>query len=244
MSSPPFVGSPTIVEFVDDPNVIFKAICKRVAYTLRVGLPGVIKTFNPVTQMCSVQLTITENIVINEVVKATAIDVLQDVLLMLPGDSNWCQTFPSLVGSECLVLFADMCVSAWSTNGPGATGVQNQEITRRHSLSDGFAILCPRSQPNVIPNYSTTAMEIRNRAGTVKLSMTDTEIVLTIGGETIVFSASNVTPSSPSFVVNSQLLANSLATTQTPTASTTGSNHSVPIVLNGVTYYMRLSSTP
>jgi hypothetical protein len=87
-------------------------------------------------------------------------------------------------------------------------------------------------------------MEIRNRAGTVKLSMTDTEIVLTIGGETIVFSASNVTPSSPSFVVNSQLLANSLATTQTPTASTTGSNYSVPIVLNGVTYYMRLSSTP
>jgi hypothetical protein len=35
-----------------------------------------------------------------------------------------------------------------------------------------------------------------------------------------------------------------LKTTQTPTASATVSNYSVPIVLNGTTYYMRLSTTP
>lgn len=35
-----------------------------------------------------------------------------------------------------------------------------------------------------------------------------------------------------------------LATSQTPAASTTASDHSVPIVLNGTTYYMRLSTTP
>lgn len=40
------------------------------------------------------------------------------------------------------------------------------------------------------------------------------------------------------------MTAASLATTQTPTASSTASNYSVPIVLNGVTYYMRLSTTP
>jgi hypothetical protein len=36
----------------------------------------------------------------------------------------------------------------------------------------------------------------------------------------------------------------SLSTTQIPTASTTASDYSVPIVLNGVTYYIRLSTTP
>ncbi len=32
-------------------------------------------------------------------------------------------------------------------------------------------------------------------------------------------------------------------TTQSPTASATASDHSIPIVVNGVTMYMRLSST-
>ena len=38
--------------------------------------------------------------------------------------------------------------------------------------------------------------------------------------------------------------ATSLSTSQTPVASTTASDHSIPIVLNGTLYYMRLSTTP
>lgn len=53
------------------------------------------------------------------------------------------------------------------------------------------------------------------------------------------------TPASGSLVtVAGTLTATELATTQTPTASTTASDHSIPIVVNGTTYYMRLSSTP
>ena len=44
--------------------------------------------------------------------------------------------------------------------------------------------------------------------------------------------------------VNGSLIASELKTTQNPTASSTASNYSVPIVLNGTTYYMRLSTTP
>lgn len=219
-----FVGTPTVPERLADPNLLWKSICKRVAYTLRVGLPGKIVAFDSVTQYCVIELQITENVIINEVISAMPIPNLHDVLLMLPGDSNWCITFPSLIGAECLVLFADMCISAWSTNG----GVQNQEVTRRHSLSDGFAVLCPRSQPNIITNYSTTALEIRSLDNTVKIGLTE----------------SGITVTTPLMTVLSKLVANSLATTQIPTASTTSSDHSVPIVFNGVTYYMRLSTTP
>lgn len=35
-----------------------------------------------------------------------------------------------------------------------------------------------------------------------------------------------------------------LATSQTPASSSTATDHSIPIVCNGVTYYMRLSTTP
>jgi hypothetical protein len=45
-------------------------------------------------------------------------------------------------------------------------------------------------------------------------------------------------------VVKGALTAASIATNQTAAASTTVSDHSIPIVVGGVTYYMRLSTTP
>jgi hypothetical protein len=230
----PFVGTATVEERLHDPNVLWKAIAKRTAQTLRSGLPGKIITFDASTQYATVRLMITENIVINEVSSPTAIPDLQDVLILFPGDNNWAITFPSLVGAECYVCFADMCINAWSTNGPAKdqggspTMPQNQEVVRRHDLSDGFAILSPRSQPNVIQNYSTTALEIRSLDNTVKIAL----------------QSSGITVTTPEMTVNAQLLANILATKQTPFASSTSSDHSVPIVLNGITYYMRLSTTP
>lgn len=222
-TSPQFVGTPTVPERIADPNLLWKSICKRVAYTLRVGLPGKIVAFDSVKQYAVVRLMITENVIINEVIQAMPIPDLADILVMFPGDSDWCITFPSLIGAECLVMFADMCISAWATNGPSKdtngnpTQPQNQEATRRHSLSDGFAVLCPRSQPNKIPDYSTSAMEIRSIDNTVKIALSAAGIALT---------------------------APLLSWNQIPTAGTTPSSAAIPITLNGITWYIRLSNTP
>lgn len=62
--------------------------------------------------------------------------------------------------------------------------------------------------------------------------------ILTGGDSTILLAAG------PLISSTGRMYGGELATTQTPTASTTASDHSVPIVLNGTTYYMRLSSTP
>lgn len=222
-SAPQFVGTPTVPERVADPNLLWKSICKRVAYTLRVGLPGKIVAFDSVKQYAVVRLMITENVIINEVIQAMPIPDLADILVMFPGDSDWCITFPSLIGAECLVMFADMCISAWATNGPSKdtngnpTQPQNQEATRRHSLSDGFAVLCPRSQPNAIADYSTDAMEIRSMDNTVKIALSESGIALT----------------SPLISWN-----------QNPVPSSTPSDFTVPITLDGVVFYLKLSSTP
>ena len=53
-----------------------------------------------------------------------------------------------------------------------------------------------------------------------------------------------INQSDDSAVLLGAFTAGSIKTTQTPTASTTASGFSVPIVLNGTTYYMRLSATP
>jgi hypothetical protein len=210
-----FVGTPTVAERLADPDVLWKSIVKRVGRTLRVAIPGKILAFDSTTQYVTVQLGVTENIILNEVIQATPIPILKDVLLLLPGDSEWSITFPSIVGSECLVHFADMCISGWAQNG----GVQNQikGVTRRHSLSDGFAVLSPRSQQNVIADYSTSALEIRNLANTVKIALSNAGI---------------------SFV------APVLKWNQPPAPSTATPSFSIPITLDGTIYYLLLSPTP
>jgi len=208
-----FVGTPTVAERLADSNLLWKSIVKRAAYTFRVGLPGKITAFDSVTQYVSVQLTITENVIINEIINSIPIPILKDVLLVLPGDTNWTITFPSLVGAECFVHFADMCISGWSSNG----GIQNQEVTRRHSLSDGFAVLSPRSQPNVIPDYSTDALEIRSIDNTVKIGLSEDGIAIT----------------SPLLSWN-----------KVPVASATTPTLAIPITLNSVVYWLKLSTVP
>jgi hypothetical protein len=208
-----FVGSPTVAERLANQDVLYKSIVKRVSKTLRVAIPGTITEFDATTQYCTIELGVTENIILNEVIQSTPIPILKDVLLCLPGDSDWAITFPSIAGSECLVIFADMSISGWAQNG----GVQNQITTRRHNLSDGFAVLTPRSKPNAIENYSTDALEIRSLDNTVKIALSSAGIAL----------------KGPLLSWN-----------KPPVPSTASPSFSLPITLDGVVYYLLLSPTP
>jgi Phage protein Gp138 N-terminal domain len=176
MATNSLIGTPSVAQRVQQQDLVFKQLAKRIASTMRCGLPGVITAFDPTTQYASVKLAITENLIRTMGgTQIKEIPVLQDVLVLFPGDSNWCLTFPSLVDCECYVCFADMCINAWATHGfKGSSGnwmAQDQEISRRHDLSDGFAILAPRSQPKAIQNYSTTAVELRSMDGATKIQM-------------------------------------------------------------------------
>jgi hypothetical protein len=208
-------------------TMVWKMLAKKIATTLRCGLPGIITAFDPATQYCTVQLVMGERVLQPDAsLELTSIPALQDVLLMLPGDANWCLTFPSVVGSECYVLFADMCINDWSTNGmqqdsSGKLVPCKQELVRRHDLSDGFAVLAPRSQPKRIANYSTTNVELRSMDGNTKIALTNSGTVLLKGtGLEIDGTEGNVVP------------------------GTTTSTMCIPITLNGVIYYVRLSTTP
>src|SRR6185312_3051567 len=73
----------------------------------------------------------------------------------VPG---WSITFPISVGTECLLIFADMCIDGWWQSG----NISSQLDRRRHDLSDAFALFGPWSQPNKISNYSTSSLQIRS----------------------------------------------------------------------------------
>jgi hypothetical protein len=218
-------GSASIAERTQQQALVFKALAKRMASTLRCGLPGIIIAFDPVTQLATVRLAITENLIQSTGgTVPKAIPDLQDVLVLFPGDANWCLTFPTLVDSECYVCFADMCINEWSTfgfqkNANNKWLPAGQELQRRHDLSDGFAILAPRSQPHRIPSFSTTSVELRSMDNATKIQMDQTNGI--------------------------QFKTNHLSVTGiVPLSGVTSSTLALPIIINGTTYYIRLSTTP
>ena len=90
-------------------------------------------------------------------------------------------------GDDCLVVFGDCCIDAWWQSG----GVQNQVERRRHDLSDGFAIVGFRAQPNVVTGYSSDTAQLRNESGDayIEISGSDINIIasgnITINGATV-----------------------------------------------------------
>jgi hypothetical protein len=160
---------------------LYQALCD-----LRVALPCIVQSFDPVKQTVSVTPAIYEkiNVTTNGVPVATDVAIgapigsnqdglITDIPIIAMRAGGFSITFPIQQGDECLVIFADMCIDAWWQNG----GTQNTQLDkRRHDLSDGFAIIGPWSQPNTIDDYNTDGMEIRSDDGNCKITVTEGEI--------------------------------------------------------------------
>jgi phage baseplate assembly protein gpV len=100
--------------------------------------------------------------------------LLGDVPIVFPGAGDFILTLPIAAGDEVLVIFSSRCIDGWWSLG----GIQVPMEMRMHDLSDGFAIPGPKSLPNIIPNISTTTAQLRNKAGTTYIELTNTGINL------------------------------------------------------------------
>lgn len=179
MSTPPlsFISVPERLRIQDGP---LREWLYQLVRDLRVALPCVVNSFDSVKMTITARPCISEkiNVTTNRVPVSTdtSLPLLLDVPILLPGAGNYVLTMPIQPGDECLVVFADMCIDSWWANG----GVnQPQADKRRHDLSDGFAIMRTWSQPKVISAYSTTSAELRSLDGTVKISLSATELDIT-----------------------------------------------------------------
>ena len=154
---------------------LFRRFGENIKNTLRVSIPGIIASFDSVTQTATVQVAIREQVSDNQLnPEWLDIPLLLDVPIVLPRAGNFAITMPVQQGDECLIIFADMCIDAWFSSG----GVQNQLEKRRHDLSDAFAVMGCWSQPNKLPYYSTNTVQIRNESGSSYIELTDSGINL------------------------------------------------------------------
>lgn len=145
---------------------------------LRVAAPGIIQSVDFEHQTCTVQLAVRERLNYDGDLQWTDIPVLPDVPFFIYSGGGYCVTLPIQPGDECLVIFGDNCMDAWWQSG----GVQNQVEMRRHDLSDGFAVVGFRSQPNTVSGYSSGTAQIRNASGDACIEISGSTINIRASG--------------------------------------------------------------
>ena len=200
----------TIPERLGDQSELLRKLLGKFSSDLRVCLPGIVQSFDPEKLTCTIQPAIREKLNFNGNLEWADLPLLPDVPVVITGTSDYFITFPIVKGTECLVVFGDNCMDAWWQNG----GVQNQVEKRRHDLSDGYAIIGPRSQVNTISNYSTDTVQLRNKSG---------DAVVEIAGSVInVMTAGTVNIGSGAVVINERVFMDHTHSGVVPGGGTTG----------------------
>lgn len=163
---------------------VLKTLKASVGRDIRVAMPGIVQAWDADRQVVTVQLAVTEKLSQGGVQKEVAIPLLVDVPVVMPSAGGYGLYFAPQKGDECLVIFADMCFDSWWQSG----GVQSQADTRRHDLSDSFAIMGCWSQPNR-PDLPESGVRLQNDAGTAGVSISGSHVNLfgtvTVNGHSI-----------------------------------------------------------
>lgn len=143
-----------------------QAAMESVGTDIRVAMPGIVRAWNAGQQTVDVQLALREVVLNDGTEREVEIPMLVDVPVVMPRAGGYSLVFAPEVGDECLVVFSDLCIDSWWQSG----GVQSQADTRRHDLSDGFAILGCWSQTNK-PSIPSNGVRLQNDAGTAGISI-------------------------------------------------------------------------
>lgn len=202
----------TTDERIGEPTSVIRKALDAFAFNFRVCVPGIVQSFDREKQTAVVKIALREHI-LNLVTgdkRWEEIPPLLDVPIVFPRAGGYGVYSAINIGDECLVIFGDMCIDGWWQNG----GVQNQVEKRRHDLSDSFAILGCWSQPNVIPDYPETGIQLRNDAGTAKVEIQGTTINITTSG--------TVNIGSGDVVINSKVFLDHVHSGVEPGGGTTG----------------------
>ena len=137
---------------------------------------GTVVSYNAATGTATIQPSIKARVTAPDGSTSwVSMQPLPNVPVVFMGGGNFVATFPVQPGDEALVIFCSRCIAAWFQSG----GQQVQAEMRMHDLSDGIAIIGPRSKARAIPNLSTASAQLRSLDGSVVADFAPSGITLT-----------------------------------------------------------------
>jgi len=156
-------------ERTDDPVEAIRAALEGKQAEIWTALPGIVESFDPEAMTVSVQPTV-KGQVQDENGNTTSVNLplLVDVPVIFLCGGGFILTYPIKEGDECLVIFASRCIDGWWQSGD--VGAAPDE--RMHDLSDGFAIVGPRSQARKLdPAVDAEKVQLRTDDGEAHITM-------------------------------------------------------------------------
>lgn len=157
-------------ERLNDPEEAQRTVLDGRQVAIWTALPGIVTAVNLAAMTVEVQPTV-QGKQKDDTGKITNVNmpVCPDVPICFPSAGGYTLTFPVKVGDECLIIFSSRSIDPWHQSG----GVNPQIESRMHDLSDGFAIIGPKSAGKVLSNISADSVQLRNDAGTTFVDIND-----------------------------------------------------------------------
>lgn len=149
-------------ERLDDQQEGLRLLFEGFQANLWTALPGTVVSYDATKGTCVIQPTIQAQVTKPDGSQGFVnLPALPDVPVVYLGGGGFVATFPIQPGDEALVIFSSRCIDGWWQQG----GVQPQAELRMHDLSDGFAIIGPRSLAKALTNVSTSTVQLRSLDG-------------------------------------------------------------------------------
>ena len=147
-------------ELTSLPEIVQAAIEANAA-ELRVGMPGIIQSFDEDTQLASVQPCLSDTVIQDGVRTDYELPVINNVNVIFYGSLRHVITCGIDPGTECWLEFADRSMDGWRISGNTAA----PQALYYHNLTDAVAHVGLRSYRHKLPVFDNDKVTIGNVDG-------------------------------------------------------------------------------
>ena len=187
--------------FISTESKQFELMFRRLLSTVHTSIPGVIVSFDGKT--ATVQPSVMMQSVVDGLASFIQYPPIQNVPVVIPFSlsAGLAQTMPILPGDQCMLLYAERAIDNVVAHGgvqpPLITSNQATAQGRTHDITDAVCLPGLLTLAHTIPNYSQTAMEIRDITRSTFISVSKGKIDAQSAGATISMSGGKVTATAP-----------------------------------------------
>jgi hypothetical protein len=156
----------------------------RMMLGIHTSMPGIIESFDSATNLVSVKPAIKMKIAKpGETVSFLDLPVIRNVPICLAQSkqAGLYITVPIKTGDECLLVFSERSIDNFVKSGGVSFPAEgNKQVSpRHHDITDAICIPGVFTVPTALSSWNQDAIEVRNTAGTVKLSISSSKVTIT-----------------------------------------------------------------
>lgn len=145
---------------------LLKQVIAKTKGQIRTALPGLVDSFDPVTQTATVRTSIATWRIDPDTDEPVAYfpEATTNAPVLYPGGGGWSLRFPIEAGDRCTLLVAERSIDEWMATGGR---VAPQDLGRRFDLTDAIVIPGLRPAADPLADFDADSLEIVHENGTV-----------------------------------------------------------------------------